>query len=43
MRFKAVGLWILDRKREFEFPMFESKSDAIKVADILNQLVGDSK
>lgn len=40
MRFKARGLWILDSEHEFEFPVFNSKYDAKKVADILNKLDG---
>lgn len=40
MRFKARGCIVVDSEEEFEFPKFETYSDAKKVANMLNILSG---
>lgn len=40
MRFRARGLVIIDSEGEFDFPQFQTYSDAKKVADMLNILSG---
>jgi len=41
MRFQARGVWILDKKGEFHFPICESVYSAKKLVEILNVLAGD--
>lgn len=43
MRFNVRGLWIIDSKGEFNFPIFETKYNAEQVAFVLNRLCGDSE
>ena len=38
MRFKARGCLVIDSEGEFDFPQFETYSDAKKVVDMLNIL-----
>lgn len=38
MRFKARGCMVIDSEGEFDFPQFQSYSDAKKVVDMLNIL-----
>ena len=40
MRFFARGVLIIDKEGEFDFPIFDTYSDAKKVADMLNILSG---